>query len=69
MLASPLSGTIALVNSAIEMKPEMINQDPFGDGWLCEVKLSDWDTDLQHLLDANTYFESMKREALEAQKS
>lgn len=69
MLASPLSGRVVLVNPSIEAKPEIINQEPFGEGWLCEVILSDWDADRLHLLDAGAYFEKMKREALEAQQS
>lgn len=69
MLASPVSGSVVLVNPSVEAKPEIINQEPFGEGWLCEVILSDWDTDRQQLLDAGAYFEKMKREALEAQQS
>lgn len=69
MLASPLSGRVVLVNPSVEAKPEIINQEPFGEGWLCEVILSDWDADRLHLLDAGAYFEKMKREALEAQQS
>lgn len=69
MLASPVSGRVILVNPSVETKPEIINQDAFGDGWLCEVILSDWDADRQQLLDAGAYFEKMKREAMEAQQS
>jgi len=68
MLASPVSGKVVTVNPALETKPEVINQEPFGDGWVCEVALSDWDADRQHLLDADVYFDKMKQEAQEAQR-
>ena len=51
------------MNPELETTPEMINQDPFGEGWLCEVELSDWEADQHHLLDASSYFEKMKRDA------
>jgi len=62
-LSSPVSGKVVLVNPVLETAPEIINQDPFGAGWLCEVELSDWQTDQSRLLDAAAYFEKMKREA------
>jgi len=68
VLSSPVSGKVALVNPILENTPEVINQDPFGQGWLCEVELSDWETDHLRLLDAAAYFEKMKREAEEEAK-
>jgi glycine cleavage system H protein len=62
-LTSPVSGKLVLVNPDLEAAPEVINQDPFGEGWLCEVELSDWDADQLRLLNATSYFEKMKREA------
>ena len=62
-LSSPVSGKVVLVNPALETAPEVINQDPYGEGWLCEVELSDWQTDRSHLLDATAYFDKMRREA------
>ena len=38
---APLSGEIAEVNQALSEKPETINEDPYGEGWLVKVKLSD----------------------------
>ncbi len=67
MLASPVSGKVIEVNPAMETTPEILNQDPFGKGWLCVVELSNWDADRQKLLEAGAYFEHMKREAAEAQ--
>ena len=62
-LSSPVTGKVVLVNPALENAPELINQDPFGEGWLCEVELKDWGTDQSRLLDATAYFEMIKREA------
>ncbi len=67
-LTSPVSGKVVRVNPALKTAPEVINQDPFGEGWLCEVELSDWETDQPHLLDAAAYFAKMKREAEEEVK-
>ena len=38
---APLSGEVVEVNDALEDTPEQINQDPYGEGWLVKVKLSD----------------------------
>ena len=67
-LSSPASGKVLLVNPALETAPEVINQDPFGEGWLCEVEVSDWEIDQAGSLDAAAYFEKMKREAEEEVK-
>lgn len=67
-LSSPVTGKVVLVNPALETAPEIINQDPFGEGWLCEVELSDWEADQPRLLNAAAYFEKMKREAEEEVK-
>ncbi len=62
-LSSPVTGKVVLVNPALENTPEVINQDPFGEGWICEVELNEWEADQSRLLDATAYFELMKREA------
>lgn len=66
-LVSPLSGTVLKVNPLLVTKPEVINQEPYGAGWLCEVAVSDSGDDRQRLLDAGAYFDTMKRQASEAQ--
>jgi glycine cleavage system H protein len=40
-LYSPVSGTVSAVNDGLESTPELVNDDPFGDGWMLEVELSD----------------------------
>ncbi|HZI90206.1 MAG TPA: glycine cleavage system protein GcvH [Thermoleophilaceae bacterium] len=51
---APLSGEITAVNDKLSDSPELINSDPYGDGWLVRVKLSDTD-ELESLLDVGAY--------------
>ncbi len=68
-LGSPVSGEIAEVNPAMESAPEMINQDPYGEGWLALVKASNWESDRSRLMDAHAYYERMKGQAEEETRS
>ena len=68
-LASPVGGTVVEVNPALALSPEVVNQDPYGEGWLAVIEASDWPTDRDALLDPQAYFELMKGQAEEeAQK-
>lgn len=49
-LIAPVSGTIEAVNEELESKPEAINEDPYGEGWILIVTPSDLDADLKALL-------------------
>ena len=51
---APLSGEIVEVNEALSDSPEKINDDPYGDGWLVKVKLSDLG-EIDQLLDVAAY--------------
>ena len=51
---APLSGEVSEVNSALSENPEKINQDPYGDGWMVKVKLSD-PSEADGLMDAAAY--------------
>ena len=51
---APLSGEITAVNDKLGDSPELINTDPYGDGWLVKVKLSDTG-ELESLMDADAY--------------
>jgi glycine cleavage system H protein len=51
---APLSGEIVAVNGDLADSPERINEDPYGDGWLVRVKLSD-PSEADSLLDADAY--------------
>ena len=52
----PVSGEIVAVNDAVSGSPELLNSDPFGQGWLVKVKLSA-PAELEALLDAAAYGE------------
>jgi glycine cleavage system H protein len=51
---APLSGEVTAVNDVLADKPETINDDPYGDGWLVKVKLSD-PSEADSLMDATEY--------------
>jgi len=51
---APLSGTVVAVNDALGSSPELLNSDPYGDGWICEIELSQ-PGQLDALLDAAGY--------------
>ena len=53
-VVAPLSGEIIEVNEALNDSPEHINQDPYGDGWLVKVRLTD-NGELDSLMDAGAY--------------
>ena len=58
---SPLSGTVVEVNSALGDKPETINEDPYGEGWLFVLEISDADQ-LNELLSPDDYAELLENE-------
>jgi glycine cleavage system H protein len=58
---SPVSGTVVEVNEAVTDKPETINEDAYGDGWLYVVELSDPDQ-LNDLLGPDDYAEMLENE-------
>lgn len=49
---SPVSGKVVSVNDALNANPELVNSDPYGQGWLCEIELSG---DQPALLSASEY--------------
>lgn len=51
---APLSGEVTEVNPALAENPETINQDPYGDGWMVKVKLSD-PSEVDSLMDVAAY--------------
>jgi glycine cleavage system H protein len=67
-LSSPVSGKVVEVNPDMELAPEAINQDPYGNGWLAVIEASNWDADRALLLDPTAYFAKMKVEAEEEAK-
>jgi glycine cleavage system H protein len=51
---APLSGEILAVNDALADDPEKINEDPYGDGWLVRIRLTD-PAEVDQLMDADAY--------------
>ncbi|MCP1339277.1 glycine cleavage system protein GcvH [Idiomarina loihiensis] len=51
---APMTGEVVAVNEDLEDAPETVNNDPYGDGWLFRIKADD-SSELDNLLDANTY--------------
>lgn len=53
-LYAPVAGTVTARNDALESNPELVNSDPYGDGWVVEIELAEG-ADLGVLLDAAAY--------------
>jgi glycine cleavage system H protein len=64
-IVSPVGGAVTAVNQAVIDNPGLINEDPYGAGWLVEVKLAAWPQDQELLLDPAAYAETVKRKAAE----
>ena len=52
-LLAPVSGEVVAANEDLEAAPERVNEDPYGDGWICEMRTESSTTD--GLLDASAY--------------
>jgi glycine cleavage system H protein len=63
-LFTPVSGEVVLVNKAAIAEPGIVNDDPFGDGWLIKLKLST-DEEVQKLMSAEQYAEYVQQEEKE----
>ena len=59
---APLSGEVTEVNSALAENPEKINQDPYGEGWMVKVKLSD-PSEADALMDVDAYKKLLEDES------
>lgn len=60
-IVSPVSGTITAINEKLQEAPELINQDPYEQGWIAEMELSDFENDKDLLHDFAGYFPILKR--------
>ncbi len=56
---APVTGKVTQANSQLESKPELINQDCYGAGWICKVDVTD-ETALKNLMDSKQYEEYVK---------
>lgn len=59
---SPVSGEVVAINAQLQDTPELMNQDPYGEGWLFKIKPED-EQALLELLDADGYTELLEKEA------
>ena len=59
-ITCPATGTLVEFNPALNDRPELVNQDPFGDGWIAKLRLTDWEGDKMMLLSAEAYFRLMQ---------
>jgi len=67
-IGSPISGAVQETNGELDVKPELINEDPYGEGWLVLVEMSDFESDRKNLLTAEEYLAVMKSQAEEEAK-
>ncbi len=51
---APVSGTISSANALLDEKPELLNSDPYGEGWICRIDMSD-PSEFDALMDAAAY--------------
>ena len=59
---SPVTGEVVAVNEALEDEPELVNEDPYGEGWMFRVKLADTG-ELDGLMHPDTYADHVAAEA------
>jgi glycine cleavage system H protein len=55
-LFAPVSGEIIAINESLETEPELVNDDPYGDGWMVKISIAD-DGELEDLMSAEEYKE------------
>ena len=60
-LISPLSGEVVEVNQRVVDEPEVVNEDPYGEGWLVRIRVGD-PTELDTLLDAAAYRKTLEQQ-------
>ena len=51
---APISGSVIEVNPALESSPELLNSDPYGEGWICRIEVANA-SELEGLMDADAY--------------
>jgi glycine cleavage system H protein len=56
-LYSPLSGTVSRLNSELQTRPELVNQSPYGEGWIVEIDASNLAEEKTKLLSSDQYAE------------
>lgn len=61
-LYAPVTGVVAEVNATLEDEPELVNSDPYEDGWMIRVEMKD-ESELNDLLDADSYRSFVEEES------
>ena len=61
-LPSPVAGAVVEANAALELTPEVVNQDPYESGWLAVLEISNWDAERSRLLEPQAYFAVMQKQ-------
>jgi glycine cleavage system H protein len=59
-LGSPAAGKVVEANPAMSDAPDVINQDPYGEGWIAVIEAVDWKSDQARLLSPQAYFNHIK---------
>ena len=67
-LPSPIAGTVVEVNEALDLTPEVVNQDPYDKGWLAVLEVDNWEAERARLLEPQAYFAVMQSQANEELK-
>ncbi len=67
-LLTPISGTLVEANVDLDLTPEVVNQQPYGKGWIALIEATDWERDRTKLLDPQAYLSAMRSQALEELK-
>jgi glycine cleavage system H protein len=65
---APIRGTVIEVNADLDLNPEAINQEPYGQGWLAVIEATDWEADRAKLLGPQAYLSAMQAQAEEESK-
>ena len=65
-VVAPAAGTVIAVNPEVISNPNLINEDPYGKGWIVQLKLSNWPEDQELLLNSEAYAKTVKHKAEEA---
>ena len=65
-VVAPAAGTVIAVNPEVISNPTLINEDPYGKGWIVQLKLSNWPEDQELLLNSEAYAKTVKHKAEEA---
>jgi len=68
-LPSPVGGKVVEINPALVLNPEIVNQDPYGKGWLAVIEVGNWESERAKLLDPQAYLALIRQQAEQELKS